>query len=155
MDEPLIPFKLQIFAVAFSIILLVFIIELIRKNRLKEGYSILWFLIGISLLVISVWTDLLRGISQLVAVEYEPAMLLTVLMLGVIVLMIHFSILVSKFDHNHKSIVQNLGFINWELTQLRAEVQRLKGLKNPEDSDILIPETEEIHSEIDQNNNNK
>lgn len=128
MDERLIPLKLQIFAIVFSLVLLLFIIELIRKNKLKEGYSILWFLISIALLVISVWTDLLAQLSYMVGVDYEPAMLLAVMVLGVIVLMIHFSVLVSGFDHKNKSLAQNTGLLFWEIREQRKEIDRLKAL---------------------------
>lgn len=127
MVEPLIPLKLQIFAISFSVVLLLFIIELIRKNKLKEGYSIIWFGMGLALLVISVWTGLLKTISQLVAVEYEPAMLLAVLVLGIIVLMIHFSVLVSGFDKKNKTLAQNTGLLFLEIRQLRKDLEKLSG----------------------------
>ncbi|MFQ5708459.1 MAG: DUF2304 domain-containing protein [bacterium] len=126
MTERLIPLKLQFFAVAFSLVLLLFIIELIRKNKLKEGYSILWFAMGLSLLIISVWTDLLKNVSYLIGVEYEPAMLFAVLVLGIIVLMIHFSVLVSGFDKQNKTLAQNTGLLYWEIKQLREELKSLQ-----------------------------
>lgn len=126
MSERLIPLKLQFFAIAFSVLLLLFIIELIRKNKLKEGYSILWFGLGLALLTISVWTDLLEYVSYVVGVEYEPAMLLAVLVLGTMVLMIHFSVLVSSFDKKNKTLAQYIGLVFWELKQLREEVKRLR-----------------------------
>ncbi|RKY90582.1 DUF2304 domain-containing protein, partial [candidate division KSB1 bacterium] len=63
MSDPLIPLRLQLFAILISLILLMGIIVLIRKGKLKEGYSILWFAIGIGFLIISIWSNLLRFIS--------------------------------------------------------------------------------------------
>ena len=150
MIERLIPFKLQLFAVGFSILLLLFIVELIRKNRLKEGYSILWFLLGISLLVISIWTGLLRGISRLVGVDYEPAMLLSIIMLGAIVLLIHFSVLVSSFDRINKALAQNIGFINLELKNLREKVEQLQKDKL-NGSTKPVEEPSELETKVTQN----
>ena len=150
MIERLIPFKLQLFAGGFSILLLVFIVELIRRNRLKEGYSILWFLLGISLLVISIWTGLLRGISRLVGVDYEPAMLLSIIMLGAIVLLIHFSVLVSSFDRINKALAQNIGFINLELKNLREKVEQLQ--KDKLNGSIKpVEEPSELETKVTQN----
>jgi glucan phosphoethanolaminetransferase (alkaline phosphatase superfamily) len=126
MTERLIPLKLQLFAIGFSVLLIVFIVELIRKNHLTEGYSILWFGLALSLFAISVWTDLLRKISYLVGVEYEPVTLLAILVLGMILLMIHFSVLVSGFDRKNKTLAQYVGLLEWELKQLRNEVQEIR-----------------------------
>jgi len=123
MSERLIPLKLQFFAIGFSVLLFLFIVELIRKNRLKEGYSILWFGLALSLLAISIWTDLLRKLSYLVGVEYEPAMLLAVLVLGMMLLMIHFSVLVSGFDRKNKTLAQYVGLLEWEIEQLKRKMQ--------------------------------
>lgn len=144
MTERLIPLKLQFFAVAFSILLLLFIIELIRKNKLKEGYSILWFGMGLSLLIISVWTDLLKNISYVVGVEYEPAMLFAVLVLGVIVLMIHFSVLVSGFDKKNKTLAQNVGLLFWEMKKLRDELSKFNQNQSQSQSQSISKQTEEF-----------
>jgi hypothetical protein len=144
MSERLIPLKLQLFAVGFSVLLLIFIIELIRKNKLKEGYSILWFGLGLALLVISVWTDLLEKISFLVGVDYEPAMLLTVLVLGMIVLMIHFSVLVSSFDKKNKMLAQNFGLLHGEIKRLREEIAKVNSARaKPMSSDDVVKIDEE------------
>jgi len=126
MTERLIPFRLQLFAIALSVLLLIGIIALIRKGKLKEGYSILWFAIGIGFLVISVWTNLLRLVSKLVDVEYEPATLFTFLLVGSIVVMIHFTVIISGFDHKNKTLAQFIGLLMWEIKKLKQENEKIK-----------------------------
>ena len=45
----------QIVAILFNISLFVFVIELIRRNRLKEKYSILWLASVAIMLILSIW----------------------------------------------------------------------------------------------------
>ena len=130
MIDGLIPLKLQLFAIGFSVLLLVFIIALIRKNQMKEGYAILWFLIGIAFLVISVWTHLLAAISFIIGVDYEPALLFAVLLFGVIMLSIHFSILFSGYEKKNKILAQNMGLLQWEIEQLKQQLQAQKNDTN-------------------------
>ncbi len=126
MTDRLIPFRLQLFAIAVSVLLLMVIIVLIRKGKLKEGYSILWFAIGIGFLVISVWNDLLKLVSKIVDVEYEPATLLTLLLIGSIVVMIHFTVIISGFDHKNKTLAQFIGLLMWEIKKLKQENEKIK-----------------------------
>ena len=81
MPNSLIPLRLQFFAIIISGVLLIGVVSLIRKGKLKEGYSILWFVIGFGFLLIALWTDLLKLISSLVGVDYEPATLFAILLI--------------------------------------------------------------------------
>ncbi|MFX0199074.1 MAG: DUF2304 domain-containing protein [Candidatus Hodarchaeota archaeon] len=126
MTERLIPFRLQLFAITLSVLLLVGIIALIRKGKLKEGYSILWFAIGVGFLVISVWTSLLRLVSKIVDVEYEPATLFALLLIGSIVVMIHFTVIISGFDHKNKTLAQCIGLLTREIKKLKQENEEIK-----------------------------
>jgi len=102
------------------------IIVLIRKGKLKEGYSILWFAIGIGFLIISIWSNLLRFISRVVDVEYEPATLFAVLLIGMILVMIHFTVIVSGFDQKNKTLAQFIGLLMWEIKRLKEENEGIK-----------------------------
>ncbi len=126
MSDPLIPLRLQLFAILISLILLMGIIVLIRKGKLKEGYSILWFAIGIGFLIISIWSNLLRFISRVVDVEYEPATLFAVLLIGMILVMIHFTVIVSGFDQKNKTLAQFIGLLMWEIKRLKEENEGIK-----------------------------
>ncbi len=126
MSDTLIPLKLQLFAILTSLVLLVGIVTLIRKGKLKEGYSILWFAVGIGFFIIAVWTDLLEFLSYLVGVEYEPATLFAVLLIGMILIMIHITVLVSGFDRKDKTLAQFVGLLMWEIKKLKEENEKIR-----------------------------
>jgi len=126
MINNLIPLRLQLFAILVSALLLFGIISLIRRGKLKEGYSILWFFIGFGFLAIAVWANLLRFISRIVGVEYEPATLFALLLIGSILILIHITVLVSGFDKKDKTLAQNVGLLSWELNKLKEENQQMK-----------------------------
>ncbi len=126
MINNLIPLRLQLFAIAISALLLLGIISLIRRGKLKEGYSILWFFIGFGFLLVAIWTNLLRFISRIVGVEYEPATLFAILLVGSILILIHITVLVSGFDKKDKTLAQNIGLLVWELNKLKEENEEIK-----------------------------
>ena len=125
MTNSLIPLRLQFFAVVTSIFLLVGIIMLIRKGKLKEGYSILWFITGLGFFLMAVWTDLLRFFSKMVGVDYEPAMLFAVLLMGMIVIMIHFTVLLSGIDKKDKTLAQYIGLLMYEINRLKDQNEKM------------------------------
>ena len=51
--------RIQILAIIGSVLLIFFIIELIRRKRLREEFSILWLAMGVVFLVLSIFRGLL------------------------------------------------------------------------------------------------
>ena len=54
----------RIVAIVLALGGLVFVLELVRRRRLKEEYSVLWMLTAVTLLVLAAWSDLLVKITD-------------------------------------------------------------------------------------------
>lgn len=101
-----IPPRIQIVAVIGSLLIFGVVVHLIRKEKLKEGYSIIWFLIGLLLVVLATFTRLLDILAHFVGIAYSPAALFLVLTSGLFLLALHFSVLVSKHDKRIRELAQ-------------------------------------------------
>ncbi len=110
-----IPPRVQILAIAGSVLLLLVIVNLIRREKLKEGYSIIWFLVGLAMVVFSTLAGLLDVFARSVGISYSPAALFLILTGGLILLSIHFSVLVSKHDRCYRELAQEYALLKDEL----------------------------------------
>ena len=111
-----IPPRIQTLAVVGSVVLLIIIINLIRNEKLKEGYSIIWFLVGLAMVTFSTLAGLLDVFASSVGISYSPAALFLILTGGLIFLSIHFSVLVSKHDQRYRELAQEYALLRAELT---------------------------------------
>ena len=114
--------RIQILAIAGSISLLIFIIVLIRQHRLKEEYSLLWLIFTVFFIIFSVWRNGLELISDLIGIAYPPAALFLILIMALFVIMIEFSLIISKQSERIKSIGQNIGLMKQEINELREKL---------------------------------
>lgn len=112
-----IPAKVQALAILASGLLLVVIIHLIRRGLLKEGYSIIWILLGLSLVVLSVFARLLEVLADIVGIDYSPTALFLILIGGLFLLAIHFSVLLTGYDRRIRSLAQEHAILKEELTR--------------------------------------
>lgn len=101
-----IPPRIQYIAIGASFGLLFIIIWFIRKGRLKEGYSIIWFLISLGVVVFAFFTGILDLLARLVGISYAPAAILLLLLAGLFLLSLHFSVLVSRYDKRIRTLAQ-------------------------------------------------
>jgi hypothetical protein len=114
--------RIQILAIIGSISLLIFIIILIRQHRLKEEYSLLWLFFTIFFIIFSVWRNGLEWISDLMGIAYPPAALFLILIMALFVIMIEFSLIISKQSERIKSIGQNIGLMKQEISELHEKL---------------------------------
>lgn len=110
-----IPPRIQMLAIIGSVVLLLVIINLIRNEKLKEGYSIIWFLVGLAMVTFSALAGLLDVFAKSIGISYSPAALFLILTSGLILLSIHFSVLVSKHDQCYRELTQEYALLKEEL----------------------------------------
>lgn len=111
-----------IIAVAASIGILALVLELVRRRRLQEEYSLLWLATAFAMLVISVWRDLLHGLSALVGIVYPPNLLFLVAALFIMLMLLYFSMVITRLNRENKSIAQELALLRYELERQRDPV---------------------------------
>ena len=103
--------SIQIVAIIFSVGVLVAVVDLIRRGMLKEQYALLWLASAIVLLVLSMWRGLLDAIALAVGVAYPPALLFLVAFLFLLLIVLHFSVIISSFSEKNKRLSQEIAIL--------------------------------------------
>ena len=115
------PLKISIAAAIASLLLILIVLELIRGRRLKERYALLWLVTGVVLLVLSAWRGGLNTIAGWLGVEtYPPAILFAVATLFIIIVLLHYSTVLSQLDDQSTVLAQRLALLETELARLDA-----------------------------------
>jgi len=112
--------KLQVLAIVGSAGLLLVILELVRQRRLLERYALLWLFSAVVLLALAVWRDFLETISDTVGIA-TPSNALFVIAFGfVLVLLLHFSIAVSRLADQSKVLAQRVALLEERLKRAQS-----------------------------------
>jgi hypothetical protein len=110
----------QIVAVVVTAVLLLAVLELVRRRQLAERYALLWMTVAVVLLVLAVWTALLDWASDLVGIA-DPANALFLAAFGVaFVLLLHFSVANSRLGEETKILAQEVARLDERVRSLRA-----------------------------------
>lgn len=93
-------------------LLLLVVFELIRSRRLRERYAILWLATGLVLVALSAWRGGLDTIAGWFGVStYPPAVLFAVGLLFVILVLLHYSTVISKLSDQNTILAQRLALL--------------------------------------------
>jgi len=113
----------QYIAIIVSISLFLYILFLVRKKKIKEEYSLLWLFSSIVFIFFSIWRDGLEYFAKLMGIAYPPAALFLILMLAVFLILIEFSVNISKLSDKNTTLAQEQALLRHELESLKTKKQ--------------------------------
>jgi hypothetical protein len=122
------PLRVSIIGVVASLLLLLVVLELVRGRRLKERYALLWLATGVVLLVLSAWRDALNTIAGWVGVTgYPPAVLFAVATLFILLVLLHYSTVLSKLTDENVDLAQRIALLEERVDRVTREPRSPEG----------------------------
>jgi hypothetical protein len=103
--------RIQLVAILGTVLLLVIVLEMVRRRRLMERYALLWLLSAIVLLGLAAWRNGLVHIAKAIGIVYPPNALFFVAFGFVLLLLLHFSSAVSRLSDQTKVLAQRLALL--------------------------------------------
>ena len=103
-----------------ALLLLFVVFELIRSRRLQERYALLWLLTGIVLLVLALWRGALGLLADAVGIAYPPSALFVLAALFILLLLLHYSTVISKLSDQNRILAQRLALLENQLRGQRS-----------------------------------
>ena len=105
------PLRVSVVAALVSLALLFVVLELIRRRSLRERYALLWLLTAAVMLVLSLWRSGLDTLAGLAGIAYAPSMLFAVGAVFVVVVLLHYSTVISRLSDENAILAQRLALL--------------------------------------------
>jgi hypothetical protein len=118
-----------VFALAVSVAALVFVLDLVRRRRLREEYSWLWLLTAGAMVVLVVWYKLLIVITKVMGAVTPLNTLLMAAVLFLFAIAVHYSMIISRLTVQVKNLAQELALLSAKVEA--AHQPREAGLPSP------------------------
>jgi hypothetical protein len=129
---------IQIVSIAGCALLLLIVLELVRQRRFLERYALLWLFSALVLLGLAIWRGALEVIANALGIIYPPNALFVVAGGFVLVLLLHFSLAVSRLSEQSKVLAQRQALLEERQRQVEA---RLESDSSSSDADASAPES--------------
>lgn len=115
------PFRQKIVAVILAAVVLISILELVRRRKLLEEYSWLWLVTGALLILLIVWYDVLLNLMNLIGSTNPTLTLFFAALLFLLLLNLHFTTKISELTAKVKNLTQELALARLEIKKHEAE----------------------------------
>lgn len=111
--------RAHVLVVVLTVLMLVFIFRLVRGQRVKAKYSLLWLSLGGLMLLMSLFPGVVDRAARRVGVDYEPTLYL-VLGLGFLLLVVvHLSYELSRMENRIRGLTEEVTFLRHDLDRGR------------------------------------
>jgi hypothetical protein len=114
--------KIQLLSIVVTGGLFFLVFELVRRKQLMERYALLWLFATGIMLALAAWRGGLEKLSDIVGIAYAPSALFAIGFGFVLVLLLHFSLAISRLADQNKVLAQRVGLLEQRLNSIGEEL---------------------------------
>jgi hypothetical protein len=100
-----------------SLLVLGGIFELLRRRQLSEKYAVLWLVVGVLLLVLTIFPSLLSRLSRAVGVSLPSNLLFFVGIVFLVGVALHLSWELSRLENETRRLAEDLAILRLDVQQ--------------------------------------
>lgn len=142
---------IYMFSFYISLVFAGTILYLIRKQKLKEQYALLWLLLSLMMMVLSLFPSILDHVAGLIRIEYAPSLLYLLSVIGILFILLHLTMIVSSLSQRNVVLIQTVALQERKLQELIKQTELLEQKAQMERSVLLeIFEAEDLSPQADQ-----
>ncbi len=116
--------RFQFFAIAAVILFFVLLFWLLKKKRLSLRYTLLWMLSGVIMLILAVFPRLLDSFARMIGIYSSVNALFAVILFCGLMLMISFTVIVSREKQEIVRAVQKIAVLEKRLQDLEEKAAK-------------------------------
>lgn len=115
------PTTQKIFALLLSVGILLFILEMVRRKKLREEYSVLWLATGVAMLILVIKYDWLVALTDLIGAELPTSTLFLGSIIFLLLIAVQFSIKLSHLTEQSKNLAQQNALLTEQINRLEKQ----------------------------------
>lgn len=113
--------RLQILSALTCVLLLGVVIDMVRRRKLTEEYSLVWIAAALLLLFVSLSRDTLHAAARWLGIAYPPALLLLGLIVSGFVALLYVSSVLSRQRQQIEQLVEEIALLSAQVRDLERE----------------------------------
>ena len=114
--------RVMIFGFLMALALLLFVLELVRRRRLREELALLWLATALVVMVLSLSRAALAQLAELLGIFTPTSALFLVAILFVLFMLLHVCTLLSRLMQENKALAQRLALLQRDQEDLAGAV---------------------------------
>jgi hypothetical protein len=116
------PLRQQIFALVVSVVIFIFVIDMVRRRRLREEYSVLWLVTSVVMFLLVFKYEWLIAVTELIGAGTSTTTLFIGSLVFLMLLSVQFCIKISRLTDQVKDLSQENALLRKQVDNLARSV---------------------------------
>ncbi|WP_458781625.1 DUF2304 domain-containing protein [Arthrobacter sp. D3-16] len=108
----------------FVLVILLIIFEMLRRRHLREKYAVIWIIIGIGVLVLAAFPQLLFWSSRVLGVQVPSNLLFAMALVLLVSVCLHLSFEQSQAEDEIRVLAEEVGILRLKVLELEEDRTR-------------------------------
>lgn len=118
--------------------LLLYVLEMVRRRRIREDYALLWLVTLGALFLLSFFREtLLEEVSEAMGIAYPPAALFVIGFGLMLLVMLQFSVIVTRLAEQSRRAAQQIALLNARIAELERHTNAPPPAADGRQSEVL------------------
>jgi hypothetical protein len=114
--------RVEVIMILGPVMMLLIVLELVRRRRLREDYSLLWLITFGVLVVLSLFRNsLLEMVASVMGIAYPPTALFVIGFGLLLLVMIQFSVVITRLTRENKEAAQHIALLSTRVRELERK----------------------------------
>ena len=111
--------KIQLITAAGAVGLAVIVLDLVRRRRLSEEYSLLWVISTLAVAVLGLSPPILSLVTRALGIRYESSLVFFAGLAFGVVMLLYISVRMSRLAQDQQAVVRELALLRSTVEELR------------------------------------
>lgn len=99
--------------------ILIYVFEMLRRQKLREKYAVLWIIIGVGTLILSAFPQLLSGASRLLGIQIPANLLFIMTLILLVGVCLHLSREQSMAEDEVRILAEEVAILRAEFKEVQ------------------------------------
>lgn len=109
-------------AFILALVIVVLVVEMLRRKKLREKYAALWLVVGLATLVLAAFPQLLAQTAQLLGVQVPSNLLFSMTILLALGVCLHLSWEISVVEDETRTLAEEAAILRTHIERLEARL---------------------------------
>lgn len=113
---------MTVVAILFVAAVVIFVIEMLRRQKIREKYAVLWIVIGIATLILAAFPDVLTWAARIVGVQIPSNLLFAIALILLLGVTLHLSREVSASEDEIRALAEEIAILRADLRDVQSQL---------------------------------
>ncbi len=112
----------NLLAALAAVVILIFIVDLLRRGVLREKYAVLWIFVSAVAILFALVPSTLEWLTQTAGVSYQSNMVFFLTIVLLVLVSVHLSYELSRHEARIRRLAEEVALLDEEMERLRGRL---------------------------------